>query len=314
MVRFLIRRLLFSCLVVAGVATIAFALLHFIPGDPVDAILGTEANPQSREALRHELGLDRPLINQYFSWWWGLLRGDMGDSVMVKQPVGKLILERLPATIPLALLSMTIAILIAIPAGIVSALRRNTWLDGVVSIFAFSGLSIPGFWLGALLILGFSVKWQWLPPGGYVSVFKDPIDGLRHLILPAIALGMTFSAALMRMIRSSLLEVLSRDYIRTARAKGQQEHLIVFRHALRNALIPAVTIIGVQVGALLSGALVIEQIFSLPGIGRLTVQAVLDRDFPLVQGCVIVIAIIFVIANLLTDLLYVYLDPRINYA
>lgn len=314
MLRFLVRRLLFSIVVVAGVVTITFGLLHMIPGDPVDAILGTEANPETRAALRHELGLDRPLLTQYASWWWHLLQGDLGRSVMVKQPVSDLILERLPTTIPLALLSMTIAIAIAIPAGVISALRRNTWLDGAVSMLAFSGLSIPGFWLGALLILGFAVKWQWFPPGGYVSVFSDPIEGLRHLLLPAIALGTTFAAALTRMLRSSLLEVLSRDYIRTARAKGQREYLIILRHALRNALIPAVTIVGVQVGVLLSGALVIEQIFSLPGIGRLTVQAVLDRDFPLVQGCIIVIALIFVFANLLTDLLYVYLDPRIHYA
>jgi peptide/nickel transport system permease protein len=314
MLRFLVRRLLFSVVVVAGVVTITFALLHMIPGDPVDAILGTEANPESRAALRHELGLDRPLLTQYATWWWHLLHGDLGRSVMVKEPVSDLILQRLPTTIPLAILSMTIAIAIAIPAGVISALRRNTWLDGAVSMLAFSGLSIPGFWLGALLILGFAVHWQWFPPGGYVSVFSDPIEGLRHLLLPAIALGTTFAAALTRMLRSSLLEVLSRDYIRTARAKGQREYSIILRHALRNALIPAVTIVGVQVGVLLSGALVIEQIFSLPGIGRLTVQAVLDRDFPLVQGCIIVIAVIFVFANLLTDLLYVYLDPRINYS
>jgi peptide/nickel transport system permease protein len=314
MVRYLIRRLLFSIVVVAGVVTITFGLMHSIPGDPADAILGTEASPENRAALRHDLGLDRPLLVQYGDWWLHLLQGDLGRSVMVKQPVTDLILERLPTTSPLAIMSMTIAILIAIPAGIISAIRRNTWLDGVVSVLAFTGLSIPGFWLGALLILGFAVRWQWFPPGGYVSIFDDPIDGLRHLVLPAIALGMTFAAALTRMIRSSLLEVLSRDYIRTARAKGQRERIVIIRHALRNALIPAVTIVGVQIGGLLSGALVIEQIFALPGIGRLTVQAVLDRDFPLVQGCIIVIALIFVIANLLTDLLYVYLDPRISYA
>jgi peptide/nickel transport system permease protein len=277
-------------------------------------MLGSEASAETREALRHDLGLDRPLLVQYGDWWLNLFRGDLGRSVMVKQPVSEMILQRLPTTVPLALMSMTIAILIAIPAGVISAIRRNTWLDGVVSILAFTGLSIPGFWLGALLILGFAVRWQWFPPGGYVSIVEHPIDGLRHLVLPAIALGTTFAAALTRMIRSSLLEVLSRDYIRTARAKGQRERIVIIRHALRNALIPAVTIVGVQIGGLLSGALIIEQIFALPGIGRLTVQAVLDRDFPLVQGCIIVIALIFVLANLLTDLLYVYLDPRISYA
>ncbi len=314
MLAYLIRRLLFAVVVIAGVATISFALLHLIPGSPVDAILGNEATPDSRAALEHQLGLDRPVAVQYANWWGQVLRGELGDSVMTKQPVAQLIRERLPVTIPLAIFSMLIALAIAVPAGILSAIRRNTWIDGVVSVVAFAGLSIPGFWLGTLLILGFSVHWQIFPPGGYVSIFDDPIDGLRHLVLPAIALGMTFAAVLTRMIRSSMLEVLGADYVRTARAKGQTEHRVLFGHALRNALIPTVTIIGVQVGALLSGALIIEQIFSLPGIGRLTVQAVLDRDIPLLQGCIITIALIFVVVNLLTDLLYVYLDPRISYA
>ncbi|MCA9859225.1 MAG: ABC transporter permease [Thermomicrobiales bacterium] len=313
MLAYLIRRLIFALVVIVGVATISFALLHLIPGSPVDAILGTESTPEARVALEHQLGLDRPVLVQYVSWWGNVLRGDLGSSVMTKQPVGKLISERLPVTLPLALFSMLIALLIAVPAGIVSALRRNTWIDGLVSVIAFAGLSIPGFWLGTLLILGFSVHWQIFPPGGYVSILDDPISGLRHLVLPAIALGTTFAAVLTRMIRSSMLEVLGADYIRTARAKGQTEQRVVVGHALRNALIPAVTIIGVQVGILLSGALIIEQIFSLPGIGRLTVQAVLDRDIPLLQGCIIVIALIFVIVNLVTDLIYVYLDPRISY-
>ncbi len=313
MAAYLFRRLLTSIVVVVGVATVAFALLHFIPGDPVDAILGVESTPESREALRRELGLDRPVLAQYFTWWGNVLRGDLGESVMTGQSVTELIRQRLPTTIPLAILSMSIALAIAIPAGILSAVKRNTWIDGLVSIVAFAGLSIPGFWLGALLILGFAVHWQIFPPGGYVSIFDDPVEGLRRLVLPAIALGTTFAAVLTRMIRSSLLEVLGKDYVRTARAKGQTERRILVRHALRNALIPAVTIIGVQAGFLLSGALVIEQIFALPGIGRLTVQAVFDRDFPLLQGCIIVIAMIFVLANLITDLVYVYLDPRISY-
>ncbi len=313
MAAYLVRRLIYSLVVIAGVATLSFALLQLIPGSPVDAMLGTESSPQARAALEHELGLDRPVLAQYATWWGKLLRGDLGMSVMTRQPVSTLIVQRLPTTIPLAILSMAIALAIAVPAGILSAIRRNTWVDGLVSMIAFAGLSIPGFWLGTLLILGFSVHWQIFPPGGYVSVLDHPIDGLRHLILPAIALGSTFAAVLTRMIRSSLLEVLGADYIRTARAKGQTEQRVLVHHALRNALIPAVTIVGVQVGFLLSGALIIEQIFSLPGIGRLTVQAVLDRDIPLLQGCIIVIALIFVVVNLLTDLLYVWLDPRISY-
>lgn len=298
---------------IVGVATVTFALVHMIPGDPVDAILGTEASPDARDALRRDLELDKPVLVQYVNWWGDLLRGDMGRSIMVRQPVSDLIIERIPTTIPLAVLSMLVAVLIAVPAGIISAVKRNTWIDALVSSLAFAGLSIPGFWLGALLILAFSLRIRWFPPGGYVSIFDDPLAGLHHLILPAIALGATFAAALTRMIRSSLLEVLNRDYVRTARAKGLREYRVILAHGFRNALIPAITIMGVQVGVLLSGALIIEQVFALPGLGRLTVQAVLDRDFPLVQGCVIVIATIFVFANLLTDLLYVYLDPRIRY-
>lgn len=313
MARFLIRRLIFAVLVIVGVATVTFALVHMIPGDPVDAILGTEASPDARDALRRDLELDKPVLVQYVNWWGDLLRGDMGRSIMVRQPVSDLIIERIPTTIPLAVLSMLVAVLIAVPAGIISAVKRNTWIDALVSSLAFAGLSIPGFWLGALLILAFSLRNRWFPPGGYVSIFDDPLAGLHHLILPAIALGATFAAALTRMIRSSLLEVLNRDYVRTARAKGLREYRVILAHGFRNALIPAITIMGVQVGVLLSGALIIEQVFALPGLGRLTVQAVLDRDFPLVQGCVIVIATIFVFANLLTDLVYVYLDPRIRY-
>lgn len=313
MIAYIVRRLIYAVVVIVGVATISFALLQMIPGSPVDAILGTESTPQARAALEQQLGLDKSIPVQYVTWWGNLLRGDLGKSAMTNQPVGQLIMQRLPTTIPLALLSMALALVIAIPAGIISAIRRNTWIDGVVSVIAFAGLSIPGFWLGTLLILGFSVHWQIFPPGGYVSVMDDPVAGLRHLLLPAIALGSTFAAVLTRMIRSSLLEVLGADYIRTARAKGQVEQRVLVHHALRNALIPAVTIIGVQVGFLLSGALIIEQVFSLPGIGRLTVQAVLDRDIPLLQGCIITIAFIFVAVNLLTDLLYMWLDPRISY-
>jgi peptide/nickel transport system permease protein len=313
MIAYIVRRLIYAVVVIVGVATISFALLQMIPGSPVDAILGTESTPQAREALEQQLGLDKSIPVQYVTWWGNLLRGDLGKSAMTNQPVGQLIMQRLPTTIPLALLSMALALAIAIPAGIISAIRRNTWIDGLVSVIAFAGLSIPGFWLGTLLILGFSVHWQIFPPGGYVSVMDDPVAGLRHLLLPAIALGSTFAAVLTRMIRSSLLEVLGADYIRTARAKGQVEQRVLVHHALRNALIPAVTIIGVQVGFLLSGALIIEQVFSLPGIGRLTVQAVLDRDIPLLQGCIITIAFIFVAVNLLTDLVYMWLDPRISY-
>jgi peptide/nickel transport system permease protein len=311
--RYLVRRLFTSLLVIVAVATLAFALIHLLPCDPTATILGTEANPQTRLALRHELRLDRPLLVQYGDWWWRLMHGDLGRSVSIKQTVASLILNRLPTTIPLAALSILFALIIAVPAGVISALKRNSWLDALVSLCAFAGLSVPSFWLGILLILAFSLRLGWFPPGGYVNIGAHPFAGLRYLILPAVALGATFAASVTRMIRSSLLEVLGQDYIRTARAKGVTNRVVIVEHALRNALIPAVTIIGVQVSSLLSGALIIEEVFALPGLGRLTVHAVLDRDFPLLQGCMLVIASIFVLANLLTDFLYVALDPRIHY-
>lgn len=313
MLTFLIRRTLFSVVVVAGVATIVFALMHAIPGDPVSALLGTDATPQTRAAMRRDLGLDQSILTQYFNWWSDVLRGDLGRSIMVKQPVSSLIVERAPVTLPLALMAFTIAVGIALPAGVLAAIKRNTWIDGVVSVLAFTGMAIPDFWLGVLLILGFALYLDWLPPGGYVSLFENPLQGLQHLILPSMALGVAFAASLTRMVRSSMLEVLNRDFIRTARAKGQLERRVLFSHALRNSLIPTVTVMGVQLGTLLGGTLIIEQVFALPGLGRLTIQAVLDRDFPVVQGCVLVIATTFVLANFVTDLIYVALDPRIRY-
>ena len=312
MARYVIRRLLFAIFVIVGVATLVFVLMQMIPGDPVAVLLGTDATPAARQALRHDLGLDRSVLAQYGDWWRGVLRGDLGRSVMVKQPVATLIVERAGVTLPLSIMAFAIALLIALPAGVIAAVKRNTWIDGTVGMLAFTGMAIPDFWLGVLLILAFSLHFDVLPPGGYVSIVSHPVAGFQHLILPAVALGTAFSASLTRMIRSSMLEVLNQDYVRTARAKGQRERIVLSRHALRNAMIPAVTIMGVQLGTLLGGTLIIEQVFALPGLGRLTVQAVLDRDFPLVQGCVVVIATIFVVCNLLTDMLYVSLDPRIR--
>lgn len=313
MLAFLLRRVITSIVVIIGVATVVFGLMHAIPGDPVSALLGTDATPQAREIMRRDLGLDRSILVQYLNWWRDIFRGDLGRSIMVNQPVSSLIVERAPVTLPLAFLAFVIAIAVALPAGVLAAIRRNTWVDAIVSVVAFTGMAIPDFWLGVLLILGFSLYLGWLPPGGYVSLFDSPLQSFQHLILPSAALGFTFAASLTRMVRSSMLEVLNRDYIRTARAKGQLERRVLYSHALRNSLIPAVTIMGVQLGSLLGGTLIIEQVFALPGLGRLTIQAVLDRDFPLVQGCVLIIAAAFVLANLLTDLVYVVLDPRIRY-
>jgi peptide/nickel transport system permease protein len=250
---------------------------------------------------------------QYLTWLGKVLRGDLGQSLALKDDISKLLLQRLPTTIPLAVLTMLIAVVIALPAGVLSALKRSSKTDWLISVFAFAGLSLPNFWVGVLLILVFSLYLRVLPPGGYVSIMDDPAEGIRRLLMPAVALGAALAASLTRMTRSSMLEVMGQDYIKTARAKGLAERTVIVAHALRNALIPTVTVLGLQIGQLLGGALIIEEIFSLPGVGRLTIHAVYDRDFPLVQGAVLFIAMVFSMVNLLVDILYVYLDPRIHY-
>ena len=313
MTGFIIRRLLTSIIVLFMVTLLVFGALHIIPGDPTTLMLGMEATEDARQALRHQLGLDLPVHIQYLTWLGKVLRGDLGQSLALKDDISKLLLQRLPTTIPLAVLTMLIAVVIALPAGVLSALKRSSKTDWLISVFAFAGLSFPNFWVGVLLILVFSLYLRVLPPGGYVSIMDDPAEGIRRLLMPAVALGAALAASLTRMTRSSMLEVMGQDYIKTARAKGLAERTVIVAHALRNALIPTVTVMGLQIGQLLGGALIIEEIFSLPGVGRLTIHAVYDRDFPLVQGAVLFIAMVFTMVNLLVDILYVYLDPRIHY-
>lgn len=311
--KYIARRLIAAIFVVFMVVTTVFLFMRVIPGDPAVVILGTESSPEALATLRKQLGLDQPVYIQYWNWLVNVASGDLGESIFLDENISTLILQRLPTTIPLTILSMVMAILIAVPAGVASAVRRNTKSDFTISLFAFAGLSIPDFWLGILLILLFSLYLDFLPPGGYVNIFDDFWEGLKRLILPAMALGAAYSAALTRMVRSGMLEVMSQDYMRTARSKGLVENVIIWRHALRNAMIPAVTVMGIQIGRLLGGTIVVEEIFALPGLGSLILRAVFRRDFPLVQGCVLIVAVVFSFANLLTDIVYVYLDPRIRY-
>lgn len=303
--RYIVKRILLLVPVVFGVLTFVFLMIHLVPGDPVELMLGETALQADKETLRKELRLDEPIAVQYLHYLGGLIRGDFGRSLHTNRPVLTSILERFPATIELALAALLIATLIALPLGIIAALRQRSLVDNGAMLFALLGVSIPNFWLGPLLIIFFSLKLGWFPVSGRGS--------LLHLVLPAITLGTGMSAILARMTRSTFLEVLGKEYITVARAKGIRGLSVVLKHALRNALIPIITIIGLQLGALLSGAIITETIFSWPGIGRLTIQAINTRDYPLVQGCVLFISLSYVMVNLLTDLFYAYIDPRIRY-
>ncbi|MGA1712024.1 MAG: nickel ABC transporter permease [bacterium] len=301
---FLLRRLLLLIPVLWGVATLVFLLLHFIPGDPVDLMLGDSALGTDRETLRDQLGLNDPLIVQYLRYFGDLLQGDWGTSLFSKKPVFEEIMERVPATMELMFGAMVVTILVAMPLGLIAAVNKGTWIDQGAMIFSLLGVSIPNFWLGPMLILLFSIHFDLLP--------VNERGGLEHLILPALTLGTSLASILARITRSSVVETLQAEYIRTARSKGISELWILFRHALRNALIPIVTVIGLQVGVLLSGAIITEAIFDWPGLGNLLISAINSRNYPLVQGCVLFIAGSYVMVNLVIDLLYAYLDPRIR--
>ncbi|MGF1551395.1 MAG: ABC transporter permease [Paracoccaceae bacterium] len=311
---FLVRRLIGAVLVMWAVATLVFFMLRLVPGDPIAAMLADAGGPEAEAALRARLGLDQPLVVQYFYWFANAFQGDLGRSIYGNnQPVATIIAEALPRTLSLAALAFVIAIAIAVPAGILSATRRNTAVDGAVSAFAFLGLSMPDFWLAILLIIVFAANLQWLPAIGYVPLSEGFWPWLKHLILPAIAVGTAFSAIIARMIRSSLLEVLKADYMRTARAKGLGARALMWGHALPNAMIPVVTVIGIALALLISGAVVVENVFAIKGLGRVLIEGILNRDYPVVQGAVLVISAFFVLSNLVVDLAYGALDPRIRY-
>jgi ABC-type dipeptide/oligopeptide/nickel transport system permease component len=303
--RFIVRRLLLTIPVLLGVATLVFSLIHLIPGDPAQAILGEAATPTDIAELRGRLGLDRPLLEQYGAFLAGVMKGDLGQSMRTSEPVTETILDRMPATAELALAAMIVAVAMAIPLGIAAAVWRGTAIDHGATTLALMGISIPNFWLGPLLALIFAVELGWLPVSGRGT--------WAHLVLPAISLGAALAAILARMTRATLLEELREPYVQAARARGVSRKRAVLRHAFRNSLIPIVTLLGLQFGAVLTGTVITETIFAWPGIGRLLVQSIGFRDYPLVQGCILLIAVTYVGVNLLTDLLYGVIDPRIRY-
>ena len=313
MAKYVLKRLVAMVPVLLLVSVVIFSLLHLTPGDPVVVMLGEEATPESRESLRRELGLDRPLPIQYGVWLGRVLQGDLGRSIRTHQPVSEAILQRLPVTLELSLLAMAVSLAIALPAGIVAAVRRNSNADLLSTVFSLLGVSMPNFLLAVLLIYFLSLQLRWLPPIGYVNPLDDLGANLKAMIMPAITLGTALAAVVARLTRSTLLEVLNQDYVRTAWAKGLREGVIIRRHAMKNSLIPVVTVVGLQLGNLLGSAIVTETIFALPGVGRLVIDSIFQRDFPLVQGVVLYLALIFLAINLLVDLLYAYLDPRIRY-
>jgi ABC-type dipeptide/oligopeptide/nickel transport system permease component len=302
--RYLALRALYTLPVVWLVVSLVFLLIHLVPGDPILQMLGEGAPAADIQAARHTYGLDVPLGQQYLHYWSGVLHGDLGPSFRFNQGVTKLTAQRYPYTLQLTLAALLVAILLSIPAGVRSARRRNHWDDRLLSVVSLLGLSFPNFALGPILILLFSIKLGWLPVSGSGT--------FAHLILPAITMGGALAAILTRMVRTSMLEELGQDYIRTARAKGLPERTVVYHHALRNAMIPVITVLGLQFGALLAGAIVTETIFSWPGIGRLTIQAIGNRDYYLVQGCILAIGLTYVAVNLMTDLLYTVVNPRIR--
>jgi peptide/nickel transport system permease protein len=304
MLSYFLQRLSGACLVVLGVVSIVFLLIHLVPGDPIEIMLGESASAADREALRAALGLDRPVQVQYLHYLGNLLQLDLGTSIHYRQPVVALLQARIPATGLLAGVTLLLTVLLALPLGILAAVRHNTLWDSGAMGFSLLGVSIPNFWLGPLLIMVFSLWLGWLPVSGQ--------GGFASVVLPALTLGTGLAAVLSRMVRSSMLEILHEDYLRTARAKGVTPLRVILHHALRNALLPVITLLGLQLGALLAGAVITETVFSWPGIGLLTIESIQSRDYPVVQACVLLISVTYVMVNLLTDLAYAWIDPRIR--
>ncbi len=305
MLKYLIRRLILMIPVVIGMTVIVFLILHLAPGDPVDLIVGPNVTPEVYENIRRRLGLDQPLIIQYLKFMKSVIKGDLGVSILQERPVIELILERLPVTLQIGFAGFLITFVIAIPTGILAAVNRNTIIDYSCMTGAMLGISLPTFWFGLLLMYFFAYKMRLFPISGYGS--------LKHLVLPAFALGLTNAAITARMVRSSMLEVLRQDYIRTARSKGLAERVVIYQHALKNAMIPIITLMGLRLGWIIGGSVMLEIVFSIPGLGRLIVESILSRDYPVVQGSMIVLTSSIILANILADILYAVVDPRIRY-
>ena len=312
MTAYILRRLVLLIPVMIVVGVVVFALVHLTPGDPAAVILGDRATAEDIQRLRDQLGLNDPLPVQFARWFGDMLRLDFGESIFLGEPVTQALLNRVQPTALLTLYALLIQIGIGVPAGVLAAVRHNSPLDRVFTVMAISGSAIPTFFLGIVLILIFAVRLRWLPSGGYVPPGEGLGEHLKSMILPAFALGFSAAGLLARMVRSSMLDVLREDYVRVAWAKGLPERLVIVRHALRNALIPALTIIGISVGALLGGAVVTETVFTIPGMGRLVVQSIARRDYPVIQGAIVAIALTYVLVNLVVDVLYVYVDPRVR--
>jgi peptide/nickel transport system permease protein len=313
MIDYIVRRLLSTIAVMAVVAFVVFSLLYLTPGDPAAVIAGDIASDEDIRRIHVRLGLDEPFLVRFGGWLWAVLHGDLGTSIFTNLPVTQLIGQRIEPTVALTLCTLVVATLVAVPLGVIAAARAGTWLDRAVMSFSVLGFSVPVFVLAYILILTFSVQLDWLPVQGYRNLRDGVWECLRHLILPSIALGTVYVALIARMTRASMLDVLAQDYIRTAAAKGLAPNQVLIGHALKNAAVPVVTIIGMGVALLISGAIVTETVFALPGIGRLTVDAILRRDYPIIQGVVLIFSAVYVLVNLLVDLSYVFFDPRIRY-
>lgn len=310
---YIAKRLLITIPVLVGMSVLVFSLIHLVPGDPARVMLGLTATPQNIATLRHQLGLDEALWRQYLTWLWHLLHGDLGTDFRSHEPLTQMLLQRLPVTLELTVLATVIAVVVSIPLGVFAAAKRRGAADVTGTALSLVGISVPDFWLGVLLILLVSLRLEWLPPSGYRPISAGLMDNLRYMALPAITLSLSMSAVLMRTTRAAMTEVLDQEFIKFARAKGIRERLVVYKHALRNASIPIVTVLGLQFGYLLGGAVIVETMFSLPGIGKMTLNAVNTRSYPIVQGGVLVIGLLFMLVNLATDLLYAVLNPRIRY-
>ena len=312
MTRFLLRRLLSAIPVLFVVSLVTFLIMWLVPGDISMEIGGTDASAEDSAAIRARLGLDRPLWERALAWYGDVLRGDLGFSYLLNRPVTDAVLERLPVTLSLTAIALALATFLGMALGILAAVRHNSWTDQGAMVTALVGLSIPDFWFGIVLIIVFGVWLGWLPTGGFVPLTEDPVGWARSMALPAITLALTQMGVIARMTRSAMLDVLNQDYIRTARAKGMRARTVIFRHGLGNAMIPIITVVGVMTGVMLSGAVVIETVFSLPGVGRLIIGAIQRRDFPIIQGGLLITACVFVFVNLVVDLLYVWFDPRVR--
>jgi peptide/nickel transport system permease protein len=313
MTRYIVKRVLFALIVIWAVATLVFFMLHAIPGDPIAAMLA-DVDPAAADAIRARLGLDRPIYIQYLFWFRNLLQGDLGNSIYGSNvAVSRIVSEAIPRTLSLATLAFLISFSLALAAGTISAIKKHSFLDHVFTFVAFLGISMPDFWLGILLIILFAVNLRWLPAIGYKPLSDGFWPWLSHLILPALAAGLPFSAVITRITRSAMIEVLQSEYIKVARAKGLYERLVIARHAFRNALIPVVTVMGIALALLISGTVVVENVFAIKGLGRVLIQGILNRDFPVVQGSILVVSVILVFTNLAVDILYTVIDPRIRY-